>query len=94
MSDQLSFDSGSAPRPNADAMDLFFAILPALAAATQPRTDLARRLRDEHGLRGKPLATERLHVSLLGLGEYAGPSCTGIVAVASEAAADGCGVAV
>ncbi len=50
---------------------LFFAIFPEAGAAAR----VARRsqtLRAQHGLKGKPLATERLHVSLHHVGDYAG----------------------
>jgi RNA 2',3'-cyclic 3'-phosphodiesterase len=83
MSDQLSFDwLPAAPEPTDG---LFFAIFPTMAAAAS-MTRFTSRLCDEHGLRGKPLATERLHISLLSLGEYNGLP-EGIIAVASEAAA-------
>jgi 2'-5' RNA ligase len=82
MSNQLSFDWLPAAPARTDV--LFFAIRPEAAAASS-LTGLACRLRDEHGLRGKPLATDCLHISLLGLGEYAGVP-QGIVAAACEAA--------
>lgn len=50
---------------------LFFAIFPEAQAATQIAS-LAQQLREEHGLRGKPLKTERFHVTLHHLGDYAG----------------------
>ncbi|MGC1174635.1 2'-5' RNA ligase family protein [Polaromonas sp.] len=50
---------------------LFFAIFPDAGAAAQIAR-LAQQLREEHGLRGKPLKTERLHVTLHHLGDYAG----------------------
>jgi 2'-5' RNA ligase len=83
MSNQLSFDWLPAVPEPTDG--LFFAIFPAMAAAAS-MTQLTSRLHDEHGLRGEPLAAERLHISLLGLGEYTGLP-EGIVAVASEVAA-------
>jgi RNA 2',3'-cyclic 3'-phosphodiesterase len=83
MSDQHSFAWFDAPPEPTDG--LFFAIFPAMAAAAS-MTRLTCRLRDDHGLRGTPLATERLHVSLLSLGEHTGLP-ESIVAVASEAAA-------
>lgn len=50
---------------------LFFAIFPDARAAAQI-AGLAQQLRDEHGLKGKPLKTERFHVTLHHLGDYAG----------------------
>lgn len=50
---------------------LFFAIFPDAGAAAQIAR-LAQQLREEHGLRGKPLKTERFHVTLHHLGDYAG----------------------
>lgn len=64
---------------------LFFAIYPDGAAAARIAL-LARQLRDQHGLTGRPLALERFHVTLHHLGDYAGVP-QGIVAAASEAAA-------
>jgi 2'-5' RNA ligase len=46
---------------------VFFAILVDAAAARQ-MTGLARDLSGEHGLTGRPLAAERLHISLYELG--------------------------
>lgn len=64
---------------------LFFAVFPEAGAAGRI-TALAHRLLESHGLRGRPLAAGRLHVSLHKLGGYAGlpPSA---VAAAVEAAA-------
>lgn len=64
---------------------LFFAIFPDSAAASQI-AGLAQQLREEHGLRGKPLKTERFHVTLHHLGDYAGLP-QDLVAVAHAAAA-------
>lgn len=50
---------------------LFFAIFPDARAAAQI-AGLAQQLRNEHGLKGKPLKTERFHVTLHHLGDYAG----------------------
>lgn len=50
---------------------LFFAIFPDAAAAAKI-AGLAQQLREEHGIRGKPLKTERFHVTLHHLGDYAG----------------------
>jgi 2'-5' RNA ligase len=65
---------------------LFFAIFPDAGAAAQIAS-LAQQLREEHGLRGKPLKTERFHVTLHHLGDYAGLP-RDLVAVASDAAAN------
>lgn len=50
---------------------LFFAIFPDPRAAERIAS-LAQQLREEHGLRGKPLKTERFHITLHHLGDYAG----------------------
>lgn len=64
---------------------LFFAIYPDPGAAARI-SDLAKRLRAEHELRGTPLALDRFHVTLHHLGDHEGlpPS---LVAAAQEAAA-------
>jgi RNA 2',3'-cyclic 3'-phosphodiesterase len=83
MLDQLSFVGfDAAPRPTDG---VFFAIIPD-ADAAESAARLARHLRGEHGLTGKPLETERLHVTLCHLGNYMGLP-QGIVAAAGEAAA-------
>jgi 2'-5' RNA ligase len=58
----------AAPRPTDR---LFFAIYPDASTAAQI-AQLAQQLRTEHGLQGKPLKPERLHVTLHHLGDYAG----------------------
>lgn len=50
---------------------LFFALLPDAAAAERAAA-AGTRLREQHGLRGRLLPRERLHVTLHYLGEYAG----------------------
>ncbi len=50
---------------------LFFAVMPDPATAWRI-AELAEGLRAEHGLDGRPLARERLHVTLHHLGDYAG----------------------
>lgn len=72
----------AAPRPTDR---LFFAIYPDAAAAAQIAR-LAQQLRAEHGLQGKPLKSERFHVTLHHLGDYAGLP-QDLVAAASGAAA-------
>jgi RNA 2',3'-cyclic 3'-phosphodiesterase len=64
---------------------LFFAIFPDVHAAARLE-QLALNLRDEHGLKGRPLATERFHVTLQHLGDYEGLP-QGLVAAAVDAAA-------
>lgn len=61
---------GFAPEP-ALTDRLFFAVMPDEAAA-QRIAHLAAELRLRYGLRGRLLDTERLHVSLVGLGDHAG----------------------
>jgi RNA 2',3'-cyclic 3'-phosphodiesterase len=70
------------PKPTAR---LFFAIFPDAAAAARI-AGLAQRLRREHGLKDNPLGTERLHITLHHLGDYAGLP-QGVVAEAISAAA-------
>jgi 2'-5' RNA ligase len=65
---------------------LFFAIYPDAAAAARI-AQLALRLNVEHGLRGKPAATDRFHVTLHHLGAFAGLP-DDIVARAKEAASN------
>lgn len=50
---------------------LFFAVFPDSAAAARI-AGIAQALRSQHGLRGKPLHSERFHVTLHHLGDYAG----------------------
>jgi 2'-5' RNA ligase len=87
MGAQLSLPGfGAAPPPKDLPTDrLFFAIRPDADSAERIAW-LARRVRDEHGLMGRPIPTGRLHVSLLDLGDYAGLPQK-IVAAASRAAA-------
>lgn len=58
----------AAPAPRES---LFFAVLPDPATA-QRAFAIGERLRAEHGLRGRALPVERLHLTLHYLGEYAG----------------------
>lgn len=62
---------------------LFFAFFPGASAATQVER-LAVRLRADHGLSGKPLQTDRFHITLHHLGDFAGLP-PHIVAMAKEA---------
>jgi 2'-5' RNA ligase len=50
---------------------LFFAVFPNAGTAARIAR-LSEGLRVQHGLKGKPLATERFHVSLYHVGDYAG----------------------
>ena len=71
MPDQPSFPGlePKAPAPRRDR--LFFAVFPDPEAAASI-TDLAERLRVEHGLTGQPLRPERLHVTINHLGDFDG----------------------
>ncbi|WP_300619133.1 2'-5' RNA ligase family protein [Dokdonella sp.] len=64
---------------------LFFAVYPD-AATAERIASLALELRGHHGFRGKPLAPERLHVTLHHLGDYAGVP-NDVVRMAGDAAA-------
>ncbi|SDR56968.1 2'-5' RNA ligase [Rhizobiales bacterium GAS191] len=82
MFEQLSFAGfGAAPRPTDG---VFFAIFPDMRVAAHI-AEVVLHLRGAHGLTGRPLETERFHVSLLSLGEHAGLP-QDIVAAAGEAA--------
>lgn len=74
------FDDAPAPTDR-----LFFALFPDAEAAARI-AECARQLRAEHGLHGTPLKTERFHVTLHHLGDYAGLP-QGVMAMASQAAA-------
>jgi 2'-5' RNA ligase len=77
---QLSFFD---PAPATDR--LFFALFPDAATAE----GIARRaseLRESHGLRGRPLLTDRFHITLNHLGDHAGLR-RDLVEAATEAAA-------
>ncbi|MGV8961313.1 MAG: RNA 2',3'-cyclic phosphodiesterase [Stenotrophomonas sp.] len=50
---------------------LFFAVMPDAQTAARI-VEIAAGLRDEHGLSGRLLARERLHITLHHLGDYAG----------------------
>lgn len=80
MTDQLSL---FAAPPVTDR--LFFATFPDAATAAGV-AERAERLRAAHGLSGRPVAADRLHVTLHHLGDHAGVR-RDIVAMASEAAA-------
>jgi 2'-5' RNA ligase len=87
---QSSETGGAYERPAETETDmsgtdrLFFALFPTLGAAAQVYS-LQQELRVRHGLWGRPLAIERLHVTLCNLGDHTGlPSS--IVLRAREAA--------
>ncbi len=82
MSSQLSL-SGFEPARPTDRLFLRF-----FQALRLPCRSLnsPQRLRSKHALKGKPLATERFHVTLHHLGDYAGLS-QGLVDAAREAGA-------
>jgi RNA 2',3'-cyclic 3'-phosphodiesterase len=83
MWEQLSLAGLSGSPDPADG--LFFAAFPELNV-TAGIARLTRRLRGQHGLKGKVLAADRLHVSLCHVGDYSGLP-RDIVATAYEAAA-------
>ena len=84
MPEQLSLAGFEAARKPTDR--LFFAIYPSADAATRI-AQLAERLRGAHGLKGRPLPTERFHVTLHHLGDY--PGLPQDVVAAADAAASG-----
>jgi len=80
---QLSLTGIEGPLARTDG--LFFAAVPTPEAAAQIE-QRAQDFRRELGLKGRPLATEQLHITLYYLGAHAGMPL-GIVAKASETAA-------
>ena len=64
---------------------LFFALFPSEEAIPQI-VKTSQQLRDEHGLTGKSLSNDRLHVTLHHVGDYAGGLPSGLVEAAREAA--------
>jgi 2'-5' RNA ligase len=68
MSDQLSFLDTASPRPATDGV--FIALFPAAAGDRMRR--VAEQQREQHTLMGRLQAAERLHLSLIDLGEHAG----------------------
>jgi 2'-5' RNA ligase len=69
MAEQLSFAGLTGPGKQTDR--LFYAIFPDADAAAHIER-IAQRLRAEKGLRGKPLQTDRFHMTLNHLGDYWG----------------------
>lgn len=64
---------------------LFLALYPDASTAERVAA-LARQLGERHGLRGRPISAERLHVTLHHLGDYAGVP-DDVVRMAGDAAA-------
>jgi 2'-5' RNA ligase len=72
--------------PNPARLDrLFLGIFPDSSVATQIRA-FAEKLQGEHRLHGRPLATQRFHVTLCFLGDHAGLPAR-VVAATKDAAA-------
>jgi 2'-5' RNA ligase len=72
--DSSTFNPRLVPRPKvkSDNTDrIFFAVLPDAEAVTGIRRHTLR-LREQHSLWGRPIIDGRLHISLLGLGDYRG----------------------
>jgi 2'-5' RNA ligase len=67
--EQLTLEGFDPPPRPTDR--LFFALLPDASAAQRIAT-LAKQLKAEHGLRGRPHATSRLHVTLHFFGDHVG----------------------
>src|SRR5579883_2626157 len=67
MSNQMSFGAFAPPVPTDR---LFFAIFPD-EPARETIARLAQAVGKQHGLRGKPLSPDRLHITLHHLGDYA-----------------------
>jgi RNA 2',3'-cyclic 3'-phosphodiesterase len=65
---------------------LFFALFPSEEAIPKI-VKTSQQLRDAHGLTGKSLSNDRLHVTLHHVGDYAGGLPNGLVEAAQEAAA-------
>ena len=69
MQDQATLDGFDAPTAPTDR--LFFALLPDATALSRVAA-LTRQLRDEYGLKAKPISPERLHVTLHHVGDFLG----------------------
>src|ERR1700722_1672036 len=80
---QLSFADFEIPLRPADRF--FFAVFPDADTATKI-AECTRTWAGEHGLKGKPLLTERLHITVNHLGDYIGTP-QGVVASAIAAGA-------
>jgi RNA 2',3'-cyclic 3'-phosphodiesterase len=64
----------------------FFALVPDASAASS-LAEIGRKLRLEHGLTGKLLAPEQLHLPLIGLGAHHADPAPGLIDLAMQAAA-------
>jgi len=71
LSGQLSLMGFEAPPPAPKKDRLFFALQPSAQACAQI-SQLSQSLRSAHGVRSKPIATERLHITLHHLDDHAG----------------------
>jgi RNA 2',3'-cyclic 3'-phosphodiesterase len=76
---------GSIPPPKPTDR-LFFALFPSEEAIPHI-VKTSQQLRDAHGLTGKSLSNDRLHVTLHHVGDYAGGLPNGLVEAAKDAAA-------
>ena len=83
MPEQLSLPGLDVPRRPTDR--LFFALIPGTGAAARI-AQCSQHLRRKHRLTGRPIATERLHITLHFIDDYAGLPPR-IVAAVSEAVA-------
>lgn len=80
------FDSADVVLPAKPTDRLFFALFPTERAAAQI-AHLSQQLRAAHGLTGKSLSNDRLHVTLHHVGDYGGGLPAGLVDTVKEAAA-------
>jgi 2'-5' RNA ligase len=83
MVEQFDFEGFSPPSQPTDR--LFFALFPSDEAISQI-VKTSQQLRDEHGLTGKSLSNDRLHVTLHHVGDYAGGLPNGLVEAAQDVA--------
>ena len=81
----LHFDLFGTTPPPKPTDRLFFALFPSEEAIPQI-VKTSQQLRAEHGLTGKSLSNDRLHVTLHHVGDYAGGLPNGAVEAAQEAA--------
>ena len=81
MFQQLDFEGLAPPTKPTDR--LFFALFPSEEAIPQI-VKTSQQLRDTHGLTGKSLSNDRLHVTLHHVGDYAGGLPNGLVEAAQE----------
>jgi RNA 2',3'-cyclic 3'-phosphodiesterase len=84
-SSSLASDLFGAIPPPKPTDRLFFALFPSDEAIPQI-VKTAQNLRDAHGLTGKSLSNDRLHVTLHHVGDYAGGLPDEVVKAAQEAA--------